>query len=384
MLELLALLLPVAAASGWLAAKRHYTRKYLLDHARPINQAYCRGLNYLLSEKTDQAIKVFAHILEMDHETVETHIALGNLFRKQGEVEKAIEVHTRLLEEPGLGEAQRAHARYALGVDYMAAGLLDRAESIFEALAEREAHRKSSLQRLLQIYQQEKEWPKAIACVRKLLRFAKAPKGESVAQFLCELAEESVARFDGKAARDYLDQALRDDPACVRASLVKARLQLAAADYAGALRTLRNVEAQNPDYLPEALHPVAVCYARLGDERGWADYLEYLYRRYGLAAAAFELAAWMRDAAGIPAALDYSLAALEAKPSLRGLGHTVRLLSVSGGGPEPRLELGRLGAVVDRLAAEIPRYRCVECGFGGSELHWRCPSCQHWASIKPA
>jgi lipopolysaccharide biosynthesis regulator YciM len=386
MQELLALLLPVAAASGWYAAKRHYTRKYLLDHARPMTRAYRRGLNYLLSEKTDEAIDVLAHIVEMDRESLETHIALGNLFRRQGEVEKAIEVHSRLIDQSGLSQAQRHHALYELGVDYLRAGLFDRAEAIFESLRQDPAHREASLQRLLGIYQQEKDWHKAMGAVRELLAIARAPRGESVAQFLCELAEEALAQWRGREARDHLAQALSEDPACARASLIKARLDLADGDYSEALRALRNVEAQDPGYLPEILEPAVACYQRLEGRASaeYGEYLEYLYRRYGLVDAAARLAERIRDTSGATAAVGYLLAVLEAKPCLKGLGHAVDLLAMAGGWrhwtPE---DLRRLSAVKDRLVAEVPRYRCVECGFGGAELHWRCPSCQHWGSMRP-
>lgn len=385
MLEFLAFLLPVAAASGWYAAKRHYTRQYLQNHARPVSQAYCRGLNYLLSEKTDKAIDVFAHLLESEHGILDTHIALGNLFRRQGDVEKAIEIHARLVDEPGLGQAQKAQARYELGVDYMRAGLFDRAEAIFTALIDSEAHGKSALQRLLQIYQQEKDWPKAVECVRRLQRFAKTPRGENIAQFLCELAEEAAARGRDGEAREYLRLALREDPACVRASLLKAGCQLTEGSHTEALATLKNVERQNPAYLPEIIEPIGLCYEHLGRERELLDYLEYLYRRYGLAGAALDLAARLRETAGVGAALDYLLVVLEAKPCLEGLGFAIDLLSEPGGGHgEPtRGELRRLGSVARRLLSEVPRYRCVECGFSGAELHWRCPSCQFWGSITP-
>lgn len=383
MLEFLAFLLPVAAASGWLAAKRHYTHKYLYGHARPITQAYCRGLNYLLSEKTDKAIDVFAHILEIDHETVETHIALANLFRRQGEVERAIDVHSRLLDDPALSEDQRTQARYELGVDYMAAGLLDRAESIFESLSGNGVHGKSSLQRLLQIYQQEKDWHEAIACARKLLRISKTPKGESIAQFFCELAEDALAAHREPEAMEYLKRALRDDPACVRANLIKSRLQIQSSDPAGALRTLREVESQDPVYLAEILRPVAWCYRQLGDEEGMAEYLEYLYRRYGLAGAVDDLVWRIRDTEGVPAAVEYLFSTLEAKPSLRGVAQAVHLLAADDGQAPRPTEFGRLAKVAERLAAETPRYRCMECGFGGAELHWRCPSCLSWDSIRP-
>jgi lipopolysaccharide biosynthesis regulator YciM len=381
MLDLLAFLLPIAALSGWYVAKRHYTRKHRIDRT----QAYCRGLNYLLSEKTDKAIDIFAHILEKDCETLETHIALGNLFRRQGEVEKAIEIHERLVHEPGLSEAQKNQAGYELGMDYMRAGLFDRAESIFQTLSQTEAHCKSSLQQLLQIYQQEKDWQNAIVCLRKLLRFAKAPHGETVAQFLCELAEEAVILQRLGAARDYLAQALHADPGCARASLIKARFELASGAYGEALRTLRKVEVQNPAYLPEILQPLGTCYEHLDDDQGLIDYLGYLHRQYGLMGAAVNLAEWIREISGTGAAVGYLLTVLEANPCLRGLSRALDLLNLPDGEkPRPDLtNLNRVSRIASHLAAEIPRYHCAECGFSGSELHWRCPSCQSWGSITP-
>jgi lipopolysaccharide biosynthesis regulator YciM len=385
MQELLALLLPLAAASGWYAAKRHYTRKYLRDHARPITRAYCRGLNYLLNEKTDQAIEAFARVLDMDQDTVETHVALGNLFRKRGEVDKAIEVHSRLVEEPGLDPAQRDQALYELGVDYMRAGLYDRAEAVFETLSRNPVHRESSFKRLLQIYQQEKDWPKAIATVLELTRFAKAPKGESVAQFFCQMAEEALASQRVAEAQACLAKAREADPACVRASLIQARLDVASSDYAGALRALRNVERQDPSYLAETLDAAALCYERLGDAQGLSEYLEHLHRRYGVAEASARLAARIGEAEGASAAVGYLLGVLEANPNLKGLGQALDHLATAGGVQHwNQADLNRLRAVKDRLVAEVPRYQCGECGFGGGELHWRCPSCQHWGSIRPA
>lgn len=382
MLELLAFLLPVAAAWGWYAAKRYYTRQYLLKHARPLTQAYCRGLNYFLNEKTDQAIDVFAHLLESEQGILDTQIALGNLFRRRGEVEKAIEIHARLIDEPGLGEVQKAQARYELGVDYMRAGLFDRAEAIFLDLADTEAHRKSALQRLLQMYQQEKDWPKAMDCLRKLLRFAKPPRGETMAQFLCELAEEAAAAGRYGEVREYLRQALRDDPACVRANLIKARLDMAEGAYAAALPTLKRVEEQNPAYLPEIIQPLGLCYERLGKQSEWLEYLGYLYQRYGLIDAAVRLAERLRDTSGAVAAAGYLLTVLETKPCLEALAPAIEWLSEPAH-KEGREELRRLGLVAGHLRAGIPRYRCGACGFSGAELHWRCPSCQVWGAIAP-
>lgn len=382
MLEFLALLLPVAAASGWYAAKRHYTRRYFADHARPLTRAYCKGLNYLLNEKTDKAIDAFADILEKDYDTIETHIALGNLFRRRGEVEKAIEIHEKLVDDATLDQSHRVHASYELGMDYMRAGLYDRAEAIFQVLSQSTTHAKPSLQQLLLIYQQEKDWHKAIACTRQLLRFGKPPRGENVAQFLCELAEEAARRDEPGEAMNHLKQALREDPGCVRANLILARLELAQAEYAKALSALKVVESQNPAFLPMVLEPITLCHERLGEGRALVDYLEGVYRKHGLVEAAVAMAGRRREMEGAEAALNHLLTVLESNPNFQGLRQAVALMA------EPdrtttRQDLKRVALIVDCLVAKIPRYRCVECGFSGSEMHWRCPSCQHWDSMIP-
>lgn len=382
MLELLALLLPVAAASGWYAAKRHYRHGSSIDRPRPSASPYHKGLNYFLPEKTDKAIEALADLLEQDAETIETHIALGNLFRRRGEVEKAIEIHGKLNRDPGLTETLKAHASYELGMDYLHAGLFDRAEAIFQELSHTESRGKAALQQLLQIYQQEKEWRSAIACLRRLLRFAPPPRGENVAQFLCELAEVAITANALESATEYLAQALREDPGCVRAALIRARLDLASGNYVAALEMLRKVEAQNPSYLAECLPPAVVCYERLQDDQGLMDHLGRLYREFGLVAAAIVLAERIRMAEGDRAAAEYLLGVLEAKPWLLGLRRATLLLSAVDS-EKGRSDMERVSLILSRLVAELPRYRCRECGFSGSELHWRCPSCQWWESITP-
>lgn len=380
MLELLALLLPVAAASGWYAAGRYYKQRYFTDYARPMTRAYCRGLNYLLHEKTDKAIDAFADILEKDFETIETHIALGNLFRRRGEVEKAIEIHEKLVDDAKLGETIRIQASYELGMDYMRAGLYDRAEAVFQVLRQSETHARPALEQLLLIYQQEKDWHKAITCTRQLLRFAKTPRGESVAQFLCELAEEAIRRNSPEKARDFLNQALREEPGCVRASMITARLSMAKGEYAAALGSLKMVESQNPAYLTEVLELVGQCYVQSGKGGELSAYLEGLYQRYGLLSAALMLASQTRKSKGADAALDYLLPILEANPNFQGLRQVVEFMTESDAGHR---NFARLGPIVSGLVSPMPSFLCAECGFSGSELHWRCPSCQSWDSIAP-
>ncbi|MFN5745319.1 MAG: lipopolysaccharide assembly protein LapB [Methylococcaceae bacterium] len=378
--DMIAILLPVAAASGWFAAKKHYTRKYLTDYARPLTQAYRRGLNYLLDEKTDKAIAAVAHILEQEYEPIETHIALGNLFRRRGEVERAIDIHSKLLQDPILTDHQKTKANFELGVDYMRAGLFDRAEAIFHPLSSSKTHGRGALQHLLQIYQQEKDWVNAIDCVRQLQRMVKPRQGETAAHFFCELADEAMHLHRLKDARDFLVQALADDPQCVRASIAKAKLEFGNGEYHQALQTLKNIELQNPVYLPVALPMIRLCWERQGDN-GLTEYLERIYQNFGVVAAALEVAERIRESRGLTAAIDYLLPVIEANPDSGLIYRVLDFMTEDRSSAADRIR--RINRALHSLVLDSDRYHCIECGFRATELHWRCPSCQFWGSIIP-
>lgn len=215
--DLLWLLLPLAAASGWLVA--HYDqRRHIGARDKGLSSDYFRGINYLLNEQPDKAIEVFMRMLEVNTETVETHLALGVLFRRRGEVERAIRIHQNLIARPTLDKAQRSQALCELALDYHKAGLLDRAESLFLELAEVTTHADQALRSLMHIYEQEREWDKAIAIGRRLGR--NNPKVAPIlAQYHCELAERALADGNANLARREIEGALTLDPRCVRGSL---------------------------------------------------------------------------------------------------------------------------------------------------------------------
>lgn len=381
--EWLLLLLPVAAASGWYAARRHYLRKYLVEHSHSMRKAYCRGLNYLLSEKTDKAIEAFADVLANDFETIETHIALGNLFRRRGEIEKAIEIHESLIARHDLSFQQHESAQFELGLDYLRAGLFDRAESIFQNLTDHEGSRKGALQQLLDIYQREKDWLKAIDCARQLRQLGKVPKGETVAQFLCELAEETLCANQDGPARQWLEEALREDPKCARASLLMARLHMREGRFEEALQMLKRVESQSPAFISEIIDPICICHDRLGKSKGeLIGYLGYLYETYGLESAALGLADRIRSEHGPCKAIEHVQRVLDSRPTLKSLNAMTGFL-LEEGAENQREALIRLDRALDRLSSNAPRYACTHCGFSGGELHWRCPSCRNWESTRP-
>ncbi len=188
-------LLPVARISGWLYGRYCHT---VPNNSSPsgLYPEYFKGLNYVLNEQPDQAIEVFIKMLEVDNETVETHLALGNLFRHRGEVDRAIRIHQNLIARPKLSRAQRTSAMFELGMDYMKSGLLDHAENLFCELVETELYPVPALTELLDIYQQEKDWENAIRTARRLELYSPKPLNKVIAQFYCQKA--SALRSHGE------------------------------------------------------------------------------------------------------------------------------------------------------------------------------------------
>jgi lipopolysaccharide biosynthesis regulator YciM len=309
---------------------------------------------------------------------------LGNLFRRRGEIEKAIEIHETLIARDDLTHLQHDTAQFELGLDYLRAGLFDRAENIFQNLSDHEISRKGALLQLLDIYQREKDWLKAVHCARELRSLGnKVPKGESVAQFFCELAEESLCADGDEEARKWLHEALEEDPRCARATLLMAKLHMREGRFEEAVQALKRVESQNPHLIPEIIEPLCVCHDRIGKRpEELLGYLGYLYETYGLEAAALALADRLRSERGGSRAIEHLLRVLENKPTLKVLGAMTCLL-LKDGTEAHKEALVKLDRALDRLSSGTPRYVCSQCGFSGGELHWRCPSCRHWESTKP-
>ncbi len=246
MIEWLFFLLPIAALSGWLTARNYYKKK--LKPNNKVGPAYFEGLNYLLNEQPDKAIDVFIRLLEVNSDTVETHLALANLFRRRGETDRALRIHQNLIARPTLTLNQRTQALTELGLDYMHAGVLDRAESIFLELQQQSTPPKEADRQLLRIYQQQKNWPQAIQVAKQLNTPSQSDIDTLIAQFYCELAtiEKNTAP---SAANKYLKQALHYDPKCVRALLLEAEIAIAKNQYQSAINTLNLVAIRNADYI---------------------------------------------------------------------------------------------------------------------------------------
>ncbi|GAB2502883.1 lipopolysaccharide assembly protein LapB [Arenimonas alkanexedens] len=378
---LLLLLLPIAAASGWLAGRRGGERRGGARVSR-LSNTYFRGLNYLLNEQQDKAIEVFLQIAAVDKDTVETQFALGHLFRRRGEVDRAIRLHQSLVAREGLNDEQKTRAVLALGEDYMRAGLLDRAETLFTDLVHMGVLAPQALKHLISIYQAERDWGKAIEHARQYEAASGEPMGKLVAQFHCELAEKSRLAGDTDTTRRHIAQAYEADSHSVRAGLAEGQIELAAGNDAGAIRAFERVARHDIEFLPDLLEPLLRCYERSGDSARARGFLLEMIEHYPGVSPVLALTRLLERDEGQAAALEFLSRQLRLRPSVRGEAEYIDL-SLRDAGTDAAGTLRTLKQITDQLVVRTPGYRCQRCGFSARAHHWQCPGCKSWGSIKP-
>jgi len=374
------LLLPAAAASGWLIGRRGGERHSDTQVSR-LSTTYFRGLNYLLNEQPDKAIEVFLRIAELDKDTFETQVALGHLFRRRGEVDRAIRLHQALVQRPDLNDQQKVQALLALGEDYMRSGLLDRAETVFSDLVRLDMRAPQALKHLIGIYQAERDWAKAIENATRFEEITGEPMGKLVAQFECELADRHRAAGEQEAARAAVARAYQADANSVRAGILEGRIELDAGNDAAAIRAFERVARIDADYLPEILPQLLPCYERVGDSPGARNFLAEMTEHYRGVAPVLALTQMVETEEGVSSARAYLAQQLKDRPSVRGEAALIDLTLADGGDPVATLE--DLKHITDQLLVRNPSYRCNRCGFGARAHHWQCPSCKEWGSVKP-
>ena len=374
------LLLPLAALTGWVVGRRGGQRHGDTQVSR-LSSTYFRGLNYLLNEQPDKAIELFLHIAELDKETFETQVALGHLFRRRGEVDRAIRLHQGLVQRNDLSDQQRVLALLELGEDYMKSGLLDRAETVFTDLARIDERAPQALKHLLGIYQAERDWERAIDNATRYEEVTGEPMGKLVAQFECELAERHRANGELDAARAAIARAYQADAGSVRAGILEGRIEAGAGNPDAAIRAYERAARHDPDYLPEFLPSLLACYGEVGDTAGARAFLAEMSEHYRGIAPVLALTGLIEAQEGSQAARDYLGRQLKDRPSVRGEAALIDLtLAV---GADSTATLHDLKHITDQLLVRNPSYRCTRCGFGARTHHWQCPSCKEWGTVKP-
>ena len=379
-LMLLWLLLPVAAASGWYVARQEFQKK--AKQAIPnLPRDYYKGLNYILNEQPDKAIDIFMKLSELDDGTVEIHLALGSLFRRRGEVDRAIRLHQNLVNTPGLNAELYAQALQELAMDYMSAGLLDRAEDLCLELVDVDGENVSALRLLQDIYQQEKEWFRAIDVVRKIAAVTAKPQSLVIAHYYCEMAEQARRKDDVAQARRMLEKSLAEDPRCGRALMIAGQIEQQLGNYDAAISFYQQLETKSADYLSEILVELKSCYQAVGQKEKMVAYLKRIIRHHHGVELVLTAARMLKEYEGDDVALAFLGQEVTNRPSLRGVQYLLEL--DLGQINDEKGYLAVIKSSLDKLLENKPVYRCTSCGFTGVEMHWCCPSCKTWSSIKP-
>lgn len=386
------LLVFVAVAAGWGLGRWSRRPREQSDSAADMSVNYYQGLNFLLNDQPDAAIDAFVNSLAVNSDTLETHLAVGTLLRRRGEVDRAIRIHQNLLARPSLPARHLHQVHLELARDYVTAGLLDRAERILQdLLSQSPDFRTTALRHLLEIYQDEKEWDKAITVARELvpkkpwLRSANVTEdtvSRAIAHFYCEMAEVALAERDFQLARSSLRHAINHDRHCVRASMLLGRLELEAENPKMALKVLRRVAQQDPVYLPEVLDLLREAYRRIDASADYVTFLMSCHEQHPSTSVLLELVEAIRENNGEVEAASFFAEQLKRRPTLRGLGRLIEFHSMRVS-ERARENLDVLHKLVRQLLTQKPSYQCHHCGFAGRKLHWLCPSCKQWGTIAP-
>jgi lipopolysaccharide biosynthesis regulator YciM len=371
--------IPVFFGLGWLAARVDINQ--LVSESRALPRGYFKGLNFLLNEQPDKAIDAFIEIVILDPETVELHFALGNLFRRRGETERAIRVHQNLLARPDLPPEQRTQAQFELGEDYLKAGLLDRAEENFNYLIDTPYGAQAG-RALLEIYQREKEWTRAIEAAQSLQQSGAGGRQREIAQFYCELAQDELVRSQADAAMKLLEQALAADRKSVRATMLMGDAYLLKEDIEGALAAWRRVEHQSVPHVALVAKRLMDGHERVGRMREGVN----LLRAYLAEAPSIDLLEvvfkGVLDLDGVEAANRLVSDELRRTPTLLGLDKFLeaRLMNAPA---EIQPELTVVKTLVHSYTQKLARYQCSHCGFKARQFYWQCPGCNRWETYPP-
>ena len=375
-------LLPIPVvffALGWIAARIDI--RHLLRESSALPLSYFRGLNFLLNEQPDKAIESFIEVVKVDPHTVDLHFALGSLFRRQGEIDRAIRMHQNLLDRPDLPADKRRAAEFELAQDFHRAGLLDRAEERFTKL-DGSPFEHASQGFLLSIYEQEKDWPKAIVVTRRMEALAKQPYFKEIAHYCCELAQTALLSSDFTAARRHIEEALAEYRACARATMLLGDLHAQQGDLPGAIIAWQRIESQNPAFLSLVAERLADAYRKSGNTVQGLRVLRAYQQQYPSLDLLNTVFSLMLADEGPEAAGELIKEELTRNPTLLGLDRLLeaQLLAAPA---ERRHDLELVKQLVGQHIKRLGMYKCDHCGFRAKQYYWRCPGCGKWETYSP-
>ena len=378
------LALPLFFSLGWLAAR--VDLKQLLAESTALPAAYFKGLNFLITNQQDKAIEAFSEAVQANTDSLELHFALGSLFRKRGEVDRAIHLHLNLLQKSDLEPQQKLAVTAELAQDYLKAGLLDRAEELFESLND-DRYRQPALRALLEIYVREREWERAIKAATELERLSGVSFRVEVSHYYCEMAVKSKLANDLHTARFELEQALNANKNCVRANVLLGDMEAEADAHIEAISAWRRIEFQQPEYLGLIAPKLLSSFRALKQTAEGLTLLQTYLQNYKLPSLINVLYEATLAESGPESAAILARTELIKMPSLSVLdqllqARTIALKQHASGTENTTLgDIQLMQQTVRHAIGNKTAYHCIQCGFKAKYHHWQCPACNAWEAL---
>jgi len=373
----------IAVGIGWWLGRRQATAV----KSRPspsLSKEYFTGLDYLLNEKMDEAIESFIRALEINSDTIPAHLSLAKLFRRKGDVDRAIQIHQNLLARPDLNRSDFMRIQMALARDYYAVGLLDRAENLLQEIIKSPSKgvKEKAQLLLIKLYEKEGEWQNALDVAEQLSQEARRNIATELAHYCCELAELSISARQNKKAGNYLKKAVQFEAGNVRISLLQARIAMENEQWKSAIKHLKSVSKQDRLFVSETIQPLKQCYQQAGSQKDYIEYLRTSLAQSPSTSVMIALADEVKGERGVYAAGSFITEELKRRPSVKGFNSLIDL-HIEYGSETAKDSLKVLRGLTGQLELSKPVYRCNSCGFSGRTLSWQCPSCKSWGTTKP-
>ena len=382
MLELLFLLLPVVFGYGWFMGRNSVKQKDQIA-TQDLSIKYSTGLNYLLSNQQDKAIDYLLEALKVEDDTVEAHFAMANLFRKRGELDRALKVHEHLVRHGNLPSKAKQQAIYELAKDFLSAGLYDRAETMFYKLLKSKVYTVKAQHALMQIYQSTKDWQQGIALQKSIKKSNDKRLLHELANFYCELATQAKEKDEYIATIELLENALQLDPKSCRANWLLAKVYEEHEQFEHASRSYKAIYLQDKEFFPDVIEPMHICYKNTGLEDEFFTFIGDVYKETGSTSALIKYLEFIQQQSDVQAANDFLLEALKRRPTIKGFKHFIKMQMADGTTERQAETLDVIKELISSYLSIRPRYTCRNCGFNSSTHYWACPSCHDWEQLKP-
>ena len=370
--------IPIAIGFLWLLFRTRQSHK---RQQSSLSSEYFKGLNYLLNDEQGKALDVFVKLVESNWDTIDTHFTLGKIYRKNGEMDKAIKIHQGLIARPSLPERYRSKILLELGYDYLGAGWFDRAEGLFKEVLIQDEKSEEARHNLILIYQQEKDWYKAIDIAVDLFSENPSVIGPMIAHYYCELAEISRAKGDVSQLENLANKALRYDANCVRASILLADQVKASGDDKKAIKIYQGIEKQDAESMILVIDSLLECYANMSAPDKLYQYLVELQNRHENLFLQNVIASVLETSQGKQSAIDYLSDKVKHQPSLAGMRKLISYKEREVDRDDVFVDLASAISIMQKDSVE---YKCQNCGFSTNTHYWLCPSCNRWGRVKPS